>query len=219
MELWCRRGDDRVSQGRSADLVADELPELMVDDAIAWRGWLDQHHADSTGVWLVLAKKGNTTPTTLSYAQALDEALCQGWIDGQVQRRDEFTYRHRFTPRRNRSRWSPSNIGNVSRLTEEGRMQPSGLATVARARADGSWEGAAISGSAREVRVGLAAALALAPRAQSTFELLTTQDRDALVSEIAQSRRAEMRARRIQDLVNRLARGETSFPRKPGRPG
>lgn len=112
--------------------MADELPELMVDDATAWRGWL------------VLAKKGNTTPTSLSYAQALDEALCQGWIDGQVQRRDEFSYRQRFTPRRNRSRWSQSNIGNVSRLTKEGRMQRTGVATVARARADGSWEGAAL---------------------------------------------------------------------------
>jgi uncharacterized protein YdeI (YjbR/CyaY-like superfamily) len=96
--------------------VAADIPELIVPDAAAWRRWLTTHHRDAAGVWLVLAKKGTTEPTTLTYAQALDEALCHGWIDGQTARRDEATYRQRFTPRRARSRWSARNVGIVSSL-------------------------------------------------------------------------------------------------------
>ena len=84
--------------------MAEELPELIVADATAWRRWLGTHHGDPAGVWLVLAKKDTTDPTSLTYDQALDEALCHGWIDGQTGRRDEHTYRQRFTPRRSRSR-------------------------------------------------------------------------------------------------------------------
>src|SRR3954471_21326370 len=101
-------------------------PTLILPDAEAWRAWLDAHHGDSAGVWLVLAKKGTVEPTSLSYDDALEEALCHGWIDGQVRRRDEATYKQRFTPRRKRSPWSKRNVGHAERLVSEGRMQPAG---------------------------------------------------------------------------------------------
>src|SRR6185312_3460533 len=88
-----------------------EPAELLVADAAAWRAWLEEHHGDEDGIWLRLAKKGTTEPTSLSYDQALDEALCFGWIDGQVRRLDEGTFRQRFTPRRARSPWSKRNVG------------------------------------------------------------------------------------------------------------
>jgi len=127
--------------------MAVELPELIVRDAAAWRAWLAEHHADPTGVWLVLAKKGTENPTSLTYDQALEDALCHGWIDGQARRRDEATYRQRFTPRRKRSAWSKRNTGIAERLHAEGRMHPAGQAEVERAKADGRW-GAAYAGQA-----------------------------------------------------------------------
>jgi uncharacterized protein YdeI (YjbR/CyaY-like superfamily) len=120
--------------------MAAELPELVVLDAQGWRAWLGDHHGDSPGVWLVLAKKGTAASTTLSYNQALEEAICHGWIDGQVGRRDEATYRQRFTPRRQRSSWTRTNVDLAQRLVEQGRMRPPGLAAIARAKADGHWE-------------------------------------------------------------------------------
>jgi uncharacterized protein YdeI (YjbR/CyaY-like superfamily) len=118
--------------------VGEELPELLLADSEAWRAWLDEHH-DEPGVWVVLAKKGTTEPTRLTFEQALDEALCHGWIDGQVRRRDDVTYRQRFTPRRPRSNWSASNVAHVERLSAAGRMHPAGQAAVERAKADGQW--------------------------------------------------------------------------------
>ena len=93
--------------------MADELPDLVVLDAAAWRRWLAANHASSAGVWLRLAKKGMNEPTQLRYAEALDEALCHGWIDGQVRRFDDASYRQRFTPRRPRSAWSQNNVANI----------------------------------------------------------------------------------------------------------
>jgi uncharacterized protein YdeI (YjbR/CyaY-like superfamily) len=122
--------------------MVEESPELMVADAAAWRAWLSDHHSQTVGVWLILAKKGTTTPTTLTYEMALEEAICHGWIDGLTRRRDQTTYRMRFTPRRARSVWSQSNVDRVARLTEAGRMHPAGRAEVERAKADGRWEAA-----------------------------------------------------------------------------
>src|SRR3954447_18575205 len=119
--------------------MAVEARELTVRDAAAWRAWLGENHADPAGVWLVLAKKGTEEPTSLTYDQALEEALCHGWSDGQVRRRDETTYRQRFTPRRRRSSWSKRNTAAAARLQAEGRMRPAGHAEVERAKADGRW--------------------------------------------------------------------------------
>lgn len=131
-----------LSTGAYARFVPDDLPEVTVPDAAAWRAWLAGNHDREDGVWVILAKKGTTDPTTLTYDQAVEEALCYGWIDGLTRRRDERTYRQRYTPRRARSNWSQSNIGRVERLIAEGRMQPAGLAAIEQAKADGRWHSA-----------------------------------------------------------------------------
>ncbi len=194
--------------------MAEELPELIAADVDAWLAWLAERHASSAGVWLVLAKKGTTEPTSLSYDEALDEALCHGWIDGQIKRRDERTFRQRFTPRRARSAWSKRNVEIVARLREEGRMQAAGMEAVAAAQADGRWEAAYAGQATIEVPEDLAAALAAAPRAQAMFEILTSQNRYAVLLRIDNAKRADTRARRIEQFVAMLARGETVHPQK-----
>jgi uncharacterized protein YdeI (YjbR/CyaY-like superfamily) len=190
----------------------DEIEELLLLDAGAWRAWLADHHDQTGAVWLVLAKKGTSTPTSLTYDQALEEALCHGWIDGQVRRRDELAYRQRFTRRRARSAWSKRNVALAQRLTEEGRMHPAGLAETERARADGRL-GAAYAGPASiEVPAELAAALAASPAAEAMFATLNSQNRYAILYRIATAKQAQTRERRIAQFVAMLARGETIHP-------
>jgi uncharacterized protein YdeI (YjbR/CyaY-like superfamily) len=196
-----------------------DLPELLVADAAAWRDWLAEHQSDEDGVWLVLAKKGTTEPTALRYADALQEALCEGWIDGQAKRRDDSTYRQRFTPRRPGSVWSKNNVGNVERLLSEARMRPAGLAAVERAKADGRWDAAYAAQSQSEVPADLARAIAAEPRAQAMFEILTKQNRYSLIFRVGQAKRADTRARRIEQFVAMLARGETPYPQRRRPPG
>jgi uncharacterized protein YdeI (YjbR/CyaY-like superfamily) len=195
--------------------VAVELPELIVRDAAAWRAWLAKHHADPAGVWLVLAKKGTEKPTSLTHDQALEEALCHGWIDGQAGRRDDATYRQRFTPRRRRSAWSKRNTRIAERLLAEERMHPAGHAEVERAKADGRWEAAYAGPASMEVPADLAEALAAEPKAQAMFEALNSQNRYAILYRIATAKRAETRARRIEQFVTMLARGKTVYPQRP----
>jgi uncharacterized protein YdeI (YjbR/CyaY-like superfamily) len=196
------------------EAMADDPLELTVADAAAWRQWLGEHHESSAGVWLVLARQGTTHPTSLTYDQALDEALCHGWIDGQARRRDGATYRQRFTPRRARSTWSRRNVGIVERLGREGRMHPAGMAEVERAKADGRWDGAHAGPASMEVPADLAAALAEQPGAQAMFDILTSQNRYAVLYRIASAKRSDTRARRIESFVAMLARGETVYPQK-----
>ena len=195
-------------------MVSPELPELIVTDGDAWREWLGAHHETAAGVWLVLAKKGTTDPTSLTYDAALDEALCHGWIDGQVGRRDESTYRQRFTPRRARSQWSARNVGIVSRLVDQGRMQPAGLEQVQQAKANGRWDSAYAGPAGIEVPADLDAALTAAPGARAMFEILTSQNRFAVLYRIDGAKRPETRARRIEQFVAMLERGETVYPQK-----
>jgi uncharacterized protein YdeI (YjbR/CyaY-like superfamily) len=194
--------------------MADEAIELTVADHAAWRAWLVEHHNSPAGVWLSLAKKGTTEPTSLRYNDALEEALCFGWIDGVIQRVDESTYRQRFTPRRARSKWSQRNVGKVERLTAEGRMHPAGIAEVERAKGDGRWQAAYAGQADLEVPDDLAAALAAEPRARGMFDILTRQNRYAVLYRIADAKRAETRARRIKQFVAMLVRGETVYPQK-----
>jgi uncharacterized protein YdeI (YjbR/CyaY-like superfamily) len=194
--------------------MAADIPELIVPSALAWRRWLAANHAAPDGVWLVLAKKGATEPTSLTYAQALDEALCHGWIDGQAAPRDETTYRQRFTPRRARSRWSARNVGLISRLRTEGRMHPAGEAEVERAQGDGRWEAAYAGAASSEVPPDLAAALIAEPRAQAMFGILTSQNRYAILFRISDAKLPATRARRVNQFVAMLARGESVYPQK-----
>jgi uncharacterized protein YdeI (YjbR/CyaY-like superfamily) len=199
--------------------MAAELPELIVDDAAAWRDWLETNHAGSAGVWLVLAKKGTSVPTSVTYDEALDEALCFGWIDGQVGRRDEATYRQRFTPRRTGSRWSKYNVERVGRLGAAGKMAPAGDAAVVAAKVDGHWEAAYASQSQIEVPDDLAAALEASPAAKATFDTLTKVNRYSILYRITSAKRPETRARNIERYVAMLARGDTPHPqaRRPPR--
>jgi uncharacterized protein YdeI (YjbR/CyaY-like superfamily) len=173
-------------------------PELIVRDAAAWRAWLREHHGDPVGVWLVIAKKGTVEPTSLSYDEALQEALCHGWIDGQAKRRDDATYKQRFTQRRKHSAWSKRNVGNADTLLAEGRMHPAGVAEIERAKADGRWE----------------AAYAGDPRAQAMFDMLTKQNRYAILYRLTTAKRAETRTRLLKQFVAMLSRGETLYPQK-----
>ena len=188
--------------------------ELILADAVAWRAWLGEHHECPAGVWLVLAKKGTTQPTSLSYGQALEEALCHGWIDGQARRRDETTYCQRFTPRRARRPWSHRNLGIVARLVTEGRMHPAGVAEVERAQADGRWDAAYAGPAGIEVPADLATALTAEPGAQAMFDILTSQNRYAVLYRVESAKRPDTRARRIEQFVAMLARGETVYPQK-----
>jgi uncharacterized protein YdeI (YjbR/CyaY-like superfamily) len=192
--------------------MADELPDLVVLDAAAWRRWLAANHASSVGVWLRLAKKGMNEPTQLRYAEALDEALCHGWIDGQVRRFDEASYRQRFTPRRPRSAWSQNNVANIERLLREGRMTPAGVAAFEAARADGRLDRAYPGQASIEVPDDLAAALEAEPAARASFESLSSQNRYAVLLRIHKAARPQTRAQRIARFVAMLARGETPHP-------
>jgi uncharacterized protein YdeI (YjbR/CyaY-like superfamily) len=192
--------------------MADDPPTLIVTDAAAWSSWLAEHHGQADGVWLVLAKKGTVEPTSLTYDQALDEALCYGWVDGQLGRGDMATFRRRFTPRRPGSSWSKRNVALVDRLTSEGRMSPAGLAAVARARANGSLDAAYEGQASIVVPSDLEDALAKQPSARAMFDILTRSNRYAVLYRVTTAKRPDTRAHRIEKLVAMLARGETIHP-------
>ncbi|HET7421509.1 MAG TPA: YdeI/OmpD-associated family protein [Candidatus Dormibacteraeota bacterium] len=191
-----------------------QLAELVVRDAKAWNRWLSKHHEETSGLWLVLAKKGTLTPTTLTHDQALEEAIAYGWIDGQIGKRDQATYRQRFTPRRSRSAWSRRNVAIAEQLIAEGRMRPAGLRELERASADGRRQAAYPGSKNIEVPPDLIQALARAPRAGATFSRLNRLNRYAILYRIATARKVDTRARRIDKYVAMLARGETIHPQK-----
>ncbi|MHA7154629.1 YdeI/OmpD-associated family protein [Arthrobacter sp. TMN-50] len=190
-----------------------ELLELLVADAPAWRGWLGANHSTSPGVWLILHKKGGSV-TDLTYQAALDEALCVGWIDGQVRRRHAGSTFQRFTPRGPRSIWSLRNIGHIDRLTAEGRMTQAGHDAVAAAKADGRWERAYAGPATAEVPADLAAAIAADPAALAMFGVLSSQNRYALIFRLGQLKTEAARERNIAKFVAMLARHETPYPQR-----
>jgi uncharacterized protein YdeI (YjbR/CyaY-like superfamily) len=196
-----------------------ELEELLVSDAEALRAWLLDHHTTSAGVWLALTKKGGTL-TTLTWQQAVDEALCVGWIDGQARKRDDETSLIRFTPRGPRSSWSLRNVGHIGRLEMEGRLLPAGRAAVEAAKADGRWQAAYAPQSEAEMPAALADAIAANPAAQAMFDLLTRTNRYALIYRFGSLKRAETRERKIGEFVDMLARHETIYPQtaRPAHP-
>lgn len=188
--------------------------ELLLADVATWRDWLGRNHAQSDGVWLVMAKKGRAAPTTLLVTESLEEALCHGWIDGTRRSRDAVTFLQRYSPRRPRSTWSKRNVGLVARLVDEGRMHPAGRAEVERAKADGRWD-AAYGGSAEMIAPDdLVAALGHRPNAAAMFQILTAQNRFAIVFRVTGAKRPETRARRIVQFIDMLDRGETIYPQR-----
>ncbi|MFC6597747.1 YdeI/OmpD-associated family protein [Kitasatospora paranensis] len=187
--------------------MADPLDTVEFDSAEAFEAWLDSHHATSPGVWLRLRKKAPGV-TALDYRQALDVALCHGWIDGQKRAQDERHWLQKFGPRTARSRWSKINRQKAEDLTAQGRMRPAGLAEVERARADGRWEAAYDSPRTATVPEDLAAALAAEPAAQAFFAGLDAANRYSVLHRVQEAKRPETRARRIERFVAMLAAGE-----------
>jgi uncharacterized protein YdeI (YjbR/CyaY-like superfamily) len=193
--------------------MSPELPELLLPNAAAWRAWLAENHATSRGVWLVQHKKGGAV-TSLTYEEALDHALCFGWVDGQIGRRDEGSYVTRFTPRGPKSKWSKLNVANIERLEAAGLMTDAGRAVVESAKADGRWEMAYAGQATAEVPDDLAEAIAANPEAQAMFDALTSVNRYAIIYRLGTIKKPETRARKIAEYVDMLARHETIYPQK-----
>lgn len=183
--------------------------QLTVTDAAGWREWLNENESLSDGVWVTLAKKGTRTPTSLTYAQALDEALCSGWIDGRKDGIDSATYRQHFTPRRARSLWSKRNVELATALTASGRMRARGLAEIERAQADGRWERAYAGAATIAMPESLLAALRAAPGAEAAFLALSSAERYTILFAVTTARSEMVREARI-------ARHVAGLPRRSG---
>jgi uncharacterized protein YdeI (YjbR/CyaY-like superfamily) len=188
--------------------VADK-PVLAVESVEEWESWLAAN-PESDGVRLRLRKKSSTGPG-ITYDEALDSALCFGWIDGQSGALDQDYSLRVFTPRRRRSMWSQRNRDHVARLTEAGRMRPSGLAEVERARADGRWD-AAYRQKDAAVPADLQAALDASPKARAFFAELSAQNRFAILFRIGNVKRETTRAAKIATFVAMLEQGQALHP-------
>ncbi|MBW8851013.1 MAG: YdeI/OmpD-associated family protein [Xanthomonadales bacterium] len=188
--------------------LPDDLPVLPFADAGAWEAWLEAN-ATTKGAWLKIAKKDSGIPS-VTYAEALDVALCHGWIDGQKRSFDAAYFLQRFTPRRPKGLWSKINIGHVERLTAAGRMRAGGLREVEAARADGRWDAAYDGSRNMAVPPELAKALALAKhrKARAFFEALDAANRYAVCWRVQTAKTPETKAKRVETLVAMLARGE-----------
>jgi uncharacterized protein YdeI (YjbR/CyaY-like superfamily) len=196
---------------RATAAAGSEIRTLQLADREAWRDWLDAHHRASRGVWLRLAKSGSGV-TSVAYAEALEVALCYGWIDGQKRRGDDRTWLQKFTPRAPRSLWSKRNRETALALIAKGAMQAAGLAEVERARQDGRWDAAYDGPAGATVPADLQAALAADARAQEFFATLDSRNRYAVLFRVHNAKKPETRAKRIREYVEMLARGETLYP-------
>ena len=195
----------------------DPKHPLVISDIDGWRKWLASNEDTSDGIWLMLAKKGVTSPTSITYQLALEEALCCGWIDGQRKSFDAHTFQQRFTPRRAASLWSQRNVEIVGRLLSEGRLRERGHAEIARAKADGRWERAYAGQATAEAPADLVDALNAVPAAEAEFSRLSRGDRFVAMSPILTAPNPVIRARRIASLVTRLA-GRHAAPDSPDSP-
>jgi uncharacterized protein YdeI (YjbR/CyaY-like superfamily) len=186
------------------------LPIVQLASAQEWEAWLEEQHETAKGLWLKIAKKAAGIET-VSYPEALEVALCYGWIDGQKGSYDERFWLQRFTPRGPRSKWSQINRDKVEELVAQGRMKPAGLATVEQARADGRWDAAYEPQSRATVPDDLQHALDENPQAKAFFETLNGVNRYAILYRIRDAKRPETRARNIEKFVAMLARGEKLY--------
>lgn len=187
--------------------VARDEEIIEFPSAAELQDWLSRHHASSGGFWLKL-KKNAAGEDVLTYAQALDVALCYGWIDGQKGKLDDAYWLQQFTPRSARSRWSKINREKVAALIEQGRMEPPGIAEVERAKADGRWEAAYAGAKSATVPDDLARALEANPAAAEFFKTLDSQNRYSILYRVQDAKKPETRARRIEKYVGMLANHE-----------
>ena len=188
-----------------------DLPIVPFASQEEWETWLQEHHATSEGLWLKIAKKGSGIET-VTYAEALDVALCYGWIDSQKGSFDAEYFLQRFTPRGPRSKWSKVNVGKVTKLIDEGRMKPAGLREVERAESDGRWEAAYESQSTATVPDDFQRELEKNEEAREFFATLNSANRYAILHRIQDARRPETRARRIEKYVAMLAVRKKLYP-------
>ena len=185
----------------------NDLPVLAFPTKEAWREWLGAEHEAAPGVWLKIAKKASGIES-VTHAEALEVALCHGWIDGTRKRLDDDWFIQRFTPRRARSRWSKINVQKAGELIERGEMLPAGLREVERAKADGRWDAAYDAPSTATVPDDLSRELERHPEARDFFATLDSQNRYAILYRIQEAKRPHTRARRIEKFVAMLRRGE-----------
>jgi uncharacterized protein YdeI (YjbR/CyaY-like superfamily) len=190
---------------------ADELPILLFETQAAWAVWLAENHATMPGLWLRLAKKAADL-NSISYREALEEALCYGWIDGQKKSYDDQSWLQKFTPRGPRSIWSKINREKAEQLIESGRMRAAGLATIERARQNGNWDAAYDSATTATVPADLQAELDKNPEAAAFFATLNGTNRYAILFRIQTAKKVATRAKRIQQFIKMLARGEKLYP-------
>jgi uncharacterized protein YdeI (YjbR/CyaY-like superfamily) len=189
----------------------DDLPVLSFPSQVQWEAWLHKHHAASPGLWLRLAKTASGT-RSVSYAEAVEGALCHGWIDGQKNSLDDTSWLQKFTPRGPRSLWAKLNRKRAERLIAEGRMTPAGLAAVEAARRDGRWKAAYDSPKTSAVPDDFQAALARNAKARAFFATIDGRNRYAKLWRIQTAKKAETRERRIQDFVQMLAKKQLLYP-------
>jgi uncharacterized protein YdeI (YjbR/CyaY-like superfamily) len=187
--------------------VMADLPVLTFPGPAELEAWLEEHHASSEGVWLRIVKKGKAEPT-VTYAEAVELALCFGWIDSQRGGLDDKYFLQRFTPRRPRGRWSRINRDKVEALIASGRMRPAGLAEVEAAKADGRWEAAYEGQRTAEVPPDLRRELDASPAARQFFESLDSANRYAIIYRLGEAKKAETRERRLRKYIDMLERGE-----------
>lgn len=200
-----------VSGENSRMAPKSELSIIAFVNQNAWEKWLKANHITSPGIWMQLAKKASATPS-LTYAEAIEIALCYGWIDGQKRAHSAEAWLQKFTPRGRRSIWSKINREKAVALIESGRMKPSGLAEVERAKKDGRWEQAYDSPGSATVPPDLQAALNRNARAKAFFATLESRNRYAILWRVQTAKKAETRAKRIALLVEMLVRGEKFHP-------
>lgn len=187
--------------------MPDELPSLLFATPAELEAWLEEGHAESRGLWLKIAKKG-TQPPSVTYAEALELALCFGWIDSQKRGFDETHFLQRFTPRRPRGRWSRINRDKAEELIAAGAMRPAGLAEVEAAKADGRWEAAYAGQRTAKVPDDLQRALDANDAAGKFFATLDSANRYAILYRLSDAKKPETRERRLRKFVAMLERGE-----------
>jgi uncharacterized protein YdeI (YjbR/CyaY-like superfamily) len=188
-----------------------DLPIISFASRDAWGTWLAKHHATSNGLWLKIAKKGSGLET-VSFAEALDVALCYGWIDSQADSFDDQNWLQRFTPRRPRSKWSKRNRQKATELIEKGEMKPAGLREVEQAKADGRWDAAYDAQSTATVPDDLRRELEKYDKAREFFATLDSRNRYAILYQIQDAKKPETRARRIQRYVEMLNDHKKIYP-------
>ena len=200
-----------AAKKRAARKARAELPQRLFKRPADWAAWLAKNHAKSPGLWLQLAKKESGVQS-VTYPEAVEAALCWGWIDGQAKRYDEKTWLQKFTPRGPRSIWSQINRDKALALIGAGQMQPAGLAAVERAKQNGQWDAAYASQKNSSVPADLQAALDTNPQAQAFFATLNSVNRYAITFRLQTAKKPETRARRLEQFLRMLANGEKLYP-------